>query len=98
VQTVFRKFRAVRNTDAVRQYSVNITALSLFILNCFDLNTREEAGALQTPCIVTFLEFYGISETEACMKLDGGTETCSHEYLIVRSKNAPVFMQLEAHS
>jgi hypothetical protein len=32
------------------------------------------------------------------MKLGDGTETRSHEYLIVHSKNVPVFMQLEEHS
>lgn len=66
---------AVRNTDGVLQYSVHITESSLFILRSFDLNTTEGARALQTLCIVTFLGFYGISETETYMKLDDGTET-----------------------
>jgi hypothetical protein len=30
------------------------------------------------------------------MKLDDGTETCSHEYVMLHSKNVPAFMQLDA--
>jgi hypothetical protein len=30
------------------------------------------------------------------MKLDDGTETCSHEYVMLHDKSVPVFMQLEA--
>lgn len=53
-----------------------MTACNQFILDCFDMNRADDN--LQAHYVITFQVFYGISESEARMKLYDGTETFCH--------------------
>jgi hypothetical protein len=66
-----------------------MTACNQFILDCFDMNRADDN--LQAHYVITFQVFYGISESEARMKLYDGTETFCH-WVLTRRKQECCFV------